>query len=77
MLKVRKEDETGLTLIGIVGMHDPPRMEVKAAVRDCRAAGIRLIVVTGDNRSTAEAICKDIGFWAGDADSFASLTGHP
>lgn len=53
--------ETNLTLLGVVGIKDPPRVEVKEAISTCYGAGIRVIMVTGDSKQTAEAIGKEIG----------------
>jgi calcium-translocating P-type ATPase len=57
----RAKAESGLTLIGLIALHDPPRNEVKPAVRTCHNAGIRLLVVTGDNGLTAAAIAREVG----------------
>lgn len=59
--------EGGYTLLGMVGISDPPREEAIAAVRDCRAAGIRVKMITGDHADTARAIAAQLGIGNGHA----------
>ncbi len=53
--------ENGLSLLGLLGMIDPPRPEAITAIRECRAAGIRPIMITGDHVVTASAIATQMG----------------
>ena len=51
----------GMTLLGLVGMIDPPRPEAQAAVRECEEAGIKVIMITGDHPLTAKAVAEELG----------------
>ena len=53
--------EQQLTYLGLTGMIDPVRPEVKAAIEECRSAGIRAVMITGDHKDTAVAIAKELG----------------
>jgi P-type Ca2+ transporter type 2C len=55
--------ESGLTLVGIVGIKDPARPEAAESIKDCMRAGIRILMITGDARDTAVAIARDVNIF--------------
>ena len=64
--------EQDLVFLGLTGMIDPVRPEVKAAIEECRSAGIRAVMITGDHKDTAVAIAKELGIIT---DSSQAITG--
>lgn len=56
-----KSLEKDMVFLGLIGIMDPPRDEVHAAIEECKGAGIRVIMITGDHAVTAKAIAKDLG----------------
>jgi P-type Ca2+ transporter type 2C len=62
-----RDVEKGMIFLGLVGIIDPPREEVYAAIEECKGAGIRVIMITGDHAVTARAIAKDLGIDDGES----------
>jgi Ca2+-transporting ATPase len=60
-----EEIEQGLTLLGLIGLQDPPRAEARLAVANCRRAGIKTVMITGDHPDTAQAIARELGILEG------------
>ena len=67
------EELDGLIFLGLQGMIDPPREEAIAAVKKCKAAGIRVVMITGDHLQTAKAIARQLGIGEGED---GALTGE-
>jgi len=74
--ELNEEDSSDLVFLGIVGMSDPPREEVKEAINKARKAGIRLIMATGDHKNTAIAIGIEIGLLKHSEGFPAALSGE-
>ncbi len=68
----RSAADQGLTFVGMVGMIDPPRAEVHAAIAAAKEAGVRVVMITGDHPITAQAIAAELGIWEEEA---VTLTG--
>ena len=72
-LELADVEDGGLTLLGLVGLIDPPRPEAVQAIAECKAAGIDVKMITGDHASTGAAIARELGLGKGSVDA---LTGH-
>ncbi len=70
-----EEVEAGLTILGLAGIMDPPRDEAREAIADCKTAGIKPVMITGDHPITARVIAKRLGLVDGD-DAKSIMTGR-
>jgi P-type Ca2+ transporter type 2C len=74
-VKHTAELEKGMIFVGLVGIMDPPRPEAVKAISQCKTAGINVIMITGDNKVTAEAIAKEMGILDDAGNHPRTLTG--
>jgi magnesium-transporting ATPase (P-type) len=65
----RDDIESGMTMLGLIGVSDPPRHESLASVRSCQCAGINVHMLTGDHITTATAIAREVGIITSSTDS--------
>lgn len=65
--------EHELVFVGLSGMYDPPRQEAKVAIAKCRAAGIRVVMITGDHPHTATAIARELGIASDDEEAITGV----
>ncbi len=65
-VRIEQKDIRGLTFVGLVGLRDPPRPEAREAIEACRSARIRVVMITGDHKSTARTIGADLGIASAD-----------
>ena len=68
-----KDIRGNLVFVGLVGMDDPPREEAKKAIKLCEQAGIKVVMITGDHKVTAESVAQQLGLPAGKAITGAEL----
>ena len=73
--ELRNGKFSGLTLLGIVAISDPVRPDVPAAIQDCRNAGVKVKIVTGDTGATAREIGRQVGLWTDEDTADAIITG--
>ena len=73
--ELRSGKFSGLTLLGIVAISDPVRPDVPAAIQDCRNAGVKVKIVTGDTGATAREIGRQVGLWTDEDTADAIITG--